>query len=168
MILMKVQKKLFILSVVILLFFVIYVYFYPAYQDQKVRSKLSAIHPVIQSCKTLVENAVHMTIESVLSQSLFICDGGVSSGVSIPNFLKSLSINSQGVILVTIDYRQVPELNPYSNLITFTPMISNTVPLSAADVRKNIKGWRCGNLKDGTTIPARYLPSDCIDTSGSL
>ena len=167
----KMQKsKKYITSITLLFLISIFLFIkflYPIYLEYKTQSKLSAINPVVQSCQKLIENAVHMTAETQLSQSLFICDGGASSGVSIPKFLKSLAVNSSGVIAITIDYRQVPELSPYSNVITFTPMISSSVPLAVTDVRKQILGWRCGNANDGTTVPAKFLPDDCIDASSS-
>ncbi len=138
-----------------------YRFLLPHFQDSQVSAQVSEILPAVESCKKLIANAVQTTTAPALSQSMFICDGGASAGVSIPKFLKSIAISAVGTITVTLDYRALPAVTPISNVLTFSPMVNQSDLLGAADVRKTIVSWRCGSPRDGTTIDQKYLPKSC-------
>lgn len=138
-----------------------YVFVLPAYHDYQVQSKVSEVFVSADACRAEVSQIVQRTSAPVLSTSLFGCDGGVSLGAKISRHLKSIAVSSVGKITVTLDYRSLSELTPGSNILTLVPLSDATTVLGTGDVHKSIFAWRCGSPKDGTTIPAKYLPTNC-------
>ena len=148
-------------GVIGLLSVVAYVYLLPAYRDNQVQKKLTEVFVSVDACKADVAQVVQKTSAPVLSTALFSCDGGASSGVKISRHLKSIAVGPTGGITVTLDYHSLLELTPITSTLTLVPLVDASTALRAADVHKTISAWRCGNPKDGTTIPSKYLPSNC-------
>jgi len=133
----------------------------PAYRDFQVQSKVSEVFVSADACRAEVSRIVQTTSAPVLSTSLFACDGGVSAGVKISRYLKSIAVRATGSITVTLDYRSLPDLTQTTSTLTLVPLLDATTVLRTSDVRKTIFAWRCGRPDDGTTIPSKYLPSNC-------
>ncbi|MFZ4478342.1 MAG: pilin [Rhodoferax sp.] len=138
-----------------------YLFALPAYEDYKVRSKVSEVFVSVDACRALVTQVVQSTSAPMLSTALFSCDGGASSGAKISRHLSSIAVRATGAITVTLDYRSLPELTRTSSTLTLVPLADANTALGSGDVRRPIFAWRCGSPQDGTTIPARYLPSNC-------
>ena len=140
---------------------VAYVFVVPAYHDYEVQNKVSEVFVSIDACRAEIAQIVRNTQAPVLSTSLFACDGGASAGAKISKYLKSIAVRSAGVITVTLDYHTLGELTPTTSTLTVVPLADANTVLGSSDVRKPIFAWRCGSPQDGTTIPSRYLPSNC-------
>jgi type IV pilus assembly protein PilA len=138
-----------------------YLFALPAYQDYKVRSKVSEVFVSVDACRALVTQIVQSTTAPMLSPTLFSCDGGASSGAKISRHLASIAVRGTAAITVTLDYQSLPELTRTTSTLTLVPMADANTLLGSGDVRKPIVAWRCGSPQDGTTIPAKYLPSNC-------
>ncbi len=134
---------------------------WPAYQNNQVKGQLAEVFMSTDVCKAEIAQTVQKTTAAALSTSLFGCDGGASSGVKISRYLKSIAIGPSGAINVTVDFRSLPELTPTTSTLTVVPLVDATTPLGTGDVRKTIATWRCGSPQDGTTIPSKYLPTNC-------
>ena len=145
----------------IFLCLVAYVYGLPAYHDYQVQSKVAEVFVSADACRAEVSKIVQRTTAPLLSTSLFGCDGGASSGVKISSHLKSIAVNSAGAITLTLDYRSLSGLTPFTSTLTLIPLSGTNTVLKTEDVNKVIVAWRCGNHQDGTTIPSKYLPSSC-------
>lgn len=140
---------------------VVYVGVLPAYQNYQVQSKVVEVFVSADACRAEVSQIVQRTTAPVLSTAVLSCDGGASSGAKISRHLKSIAVSSAGAITVTLDYRSLSELTPITSTLTLVPLSDKTTVLKTGDVNKVIFAWRCGNPKDGTTIPSKYLPSNC-------
>lgn len=140
---------------------VAYVYGLPAYQDYQVKSQVSEVFASADACRAEVSQIVQRTTAPVLSISMFGCDGGASSGVKISRHLKSIAVSSAGAITLTLDYRSLLGLTPFTSTLTLVPLSGPAAVLRTDDVNKTIFAWRCGSAKDGTTIPGKFLPSNC-------
>ncbi len=138
-----------------------YVFGLPAYREDQVRSKVAEVFVSTDFCRAEISQIVQRTSAPLLSTSLFGCNGGASAGVKISRHLKSIAIRATGAIVVTLDYQSLPELTQTTSTLTLVPLIDATTPLASGDVRKTIFAWRCGSLQDGSTIPGKYLPSNC-------
>ena len=144
-----------------LLILMAYVYGWPAYQDYQVQSQISEVFMSADACRVEVSQIVQKTSATKLSTSLFSCDGGASSGVKISRHLKSIAVGPAGAITVALDYHSLSGLTPYTNALTLIPLAGPNSVLTTDDVNKTISAWRCGSSNDGTTIPVKYLPSQC-------
>ena len=133
----------------------------PAYYDYQVQKKVAEVFVSADVCRAEIKQFVEKNSASALNATPFACDGGVASGVKISPHLKSIAVSRVGAITATLDYRSLPELSPATNVLTWVPLIDATHALGIGDASKTIFAWRCGGPQDGTTIPARYLPSDC-------
>lgn len=133
----------------------------PAYHDYQVQNKVSEVFVSSDACRAEISQIVQRTSAPRLSTSLFACDGGASSGVNISRHLKSIAVGPAGAITLTLDYRYLSDLTPYTNTLTTVPLAGPNSVLTAEDVNKTIAAWRCGSPSDGTTIPSKYLPSNC-------
>ena len=133
----------------------------PTYQDYQTRNKVSEAIATIAMCRTEIARIVRTTSADLLSTSLFACDGGASSGGQIPRHLKSIAVRATGAMTITLDHRFLPELTLATSSVTVVPMLDAKSALRTTDVGKTVLAWRCGSPEDGTTIPGKYLPTDC-------
>jgi type IV pilus assembly protein PilA len=155
------SKLLAVLGGVVVLGALAYVVAYPAYEDYQAKKQLEDVFASTDYCRTAVEKIIKTTTATELSTSLFGCDGGASGGVRISRHLKSIAIGSNGAMTVTLNFRSLPGLSPYTNTLTLVPLDEKANVLGLAGVRQTIHAWRCGSPSDGTTVPVRYLPANC-------
>ena len=144
-----------------LLAFAGYVLVMPAYHDGQVQTQVAEVFVSVDACRADVARVVQTTTAKELSTALFGCDGGASSGAKISKHLKSIAVGPTGAITVMLDFRTLAELTPTTSTLTAIPLSGPNTPLGTADVQKPLAGWRCGSPQDGTTVPAKYLPSGC-------
>lgn len=133
----------------------------PWYQNLQVQNKVAEVFEAVEACRAEVDRVVRSTAAPVLSTSLFVCDGGASSGAKISRHLKSIAVRATGAITVAVNPHSLPELTLATSTLTIVPMLDARTALKSSDVGKAIVGWRCGSIDDGTTIPRKYLPSNC-------
>ena len=129
----------------------------PAYQDYKTKAKISEVILAVYSCRAAVVNTVQPS-------------AAVDVSVVLPNacefrgtkYVKSGTVDANGLVTVKADESILPQLDATTNTLTLLPIQTGTTPLvGTTDGGKNIAGWRCGSVADGTTIPAKYLPGSC-------
>lgn len=133
----------------------------PWYQDLQVQNKVAEVFVAVEACREEVGKVVRSTSAPVLSTSLFVCDGGASSGAKISRYLRSIAVRATGAITVAVNHHSLPELTLATSTLTIVPMLDEKIAFRSSDVGKPIVGWRCGSPEDGTTIPRKYLPSNC-------
>jgi type IV pilus assembly protein PilA len=128
----------------------------PAYQDYTVRAKVSEIVLAASSCRTSLTEAVQSSNAVDISAVL-----PLACVVTPTKFVASVAVNANGVIVVTGDTTNLPQLAG-ANKLSLAPIQTGTTALvGTTDGGKTIAGWRCGLGTDGTTIPAKYLPASC-------
>ena len=128
----------------------------PAYQDYTVRAKVSEIVLAASSCRTGITEAVQSVNSTTIASTLL----PASCNIQASKFVLSGTASAVGVITVLGNQTTLPQLAGAFNTLTLTPMVSGAV-LVAGNGGAMIEGWRCGSATDGTTVPAKYLPSSC-------
>lgn len=72
-------------------------------------------------------------------------------------YVKSGTVNANGLVTVRADESNLPQLDATTNTLTLLPIqIVITALVGTTDGGKTIAGWRFGSPADGTTIPAKY------------
>ena len=133
----------------------------PLYRNAQVQHKVAEVFVSTDLCRATVAHAVQNSTGTALSQALFSCDAGASKGVRISQYLQALEVSERGAITVTLNFRELSALSPWTNRLTLVPLRADATPLTKADGGKTVGGWRCGAAQDGTTVPAKYLPANC-------
>ena len=129
----------------------------PAYQDYKTKARMSEVILAIYSCRAAVVNTVQPSTAVDISAAL-----PNSCEFTGTKYVKSGTVNANGLVTVRADETSLPQLDTTTNTLTLLPIQTGTTPLvGLTDGGKTIAGWRCGAAADGTTIPAKYLPSSC-------
>lgn len=129
----------------------------PAYQDYKTKAKVSEIILAVYSCRAAVVDTVQPS--TAVDVSVALLNACEFRGTK---YVKSGTVNANGLVTVKADESNLLQLDATTNTLTLLPIQTGTTPLvGTTDGGKNIAGWRCGSVADGTTIPAKYLPSSC-------
>lgn len=129
----------------------------PAYQSYTMRAKATEVILAVSSCRAAVIDTVQLSSRSDVSTLLpSACE------FTPTKYVKSISVDANGIIKVLVNEANLPQLDATTNMLTLLPIQTGTTPLvGTTDGGKNIAGWRCGSVTDGTTIPAKYLPGSC-------
>lgn len=132
----------------------------PAYQDYKTKARMSEVILAVYSCRAAVVNTVQPSTTPNVSAALpDACE------FKATKYVKSGTVNANGLVTVRADESNLPQLDATTNTLTLLPIQTGTTALvGTTDGGKTIVGWRCGSVADGTTIPAKYLPSSCRGT----
>lgn len=129
----------------------------PTYQSYITRAKISELLLTASSCRNSITEKVQSSSSSNISDVI-----KNSCTPSTTKNIKSIIINLNGVITISADENKLKPLSNTTNTLTLVPIQTGTTPLvGTTDGGKTIAGWRCGSPADGTTIPAKYLPSSC-------
>ena len=129
----------------------------PAYQDYKTKAKVSEIILAVYSCRAAVVDTVQPS--TAVDVSVALLNACEFRGTK---YVKSGTVNANGLVTVKADESNLLQLDATTNTLTLLPIQTGTTPLvGTTDGGKNIAGWRCGSVADGTTIPAKYLPGSC-------
>lgn len=130
----------------------------PLYQDYSTKAKVSELILAASACRTSVVADVQ---SSSIANVSTVLPNACSEFVSTKN-VRSVTVSANGIISVLADDASLTALTATNNLLTLAPIQSGTTALvGITDGGKTIAGWRCGASADGTTIPAKYLPSSC-------
>ena len=132
----------------------------PAYQNYSTRTKVTEAILAVYNCRTAVVDTVQLSPKVDVSTELpNACE------FKATKYVKSGVVNANGLVTVKADENSLPQLDATTNTLTLLPIQTGTTPLvGTTDGGKTIAGWRCGSVADGTTIPAKYLPSSCRGT----
>lgn len=129
----------------------------PAYQDYTVRAQFSEVVLAASSCRTSVLEVIQSS--SIVDISSFLTN---ACNFETAKYVKSVTVDSNGVITVSANEANLSALTATSNALTLAPIqTANNAFVGTTDGGKTIAGWRCGSAIDGTTIPTKYLPSLC-------
>ena len=129
----------------------------PAYQNYSTRTKVTEAILAVYNCRTAVVDTVQLSAKPNISTDL-----PESCEFKRTKYVKSGTVNANGLVTVRADESNLPQLDATTNTLTLLPIQTGTTPLvGTTDGGKTIAGWRCGSPADGTTIPAKYLPSSC-------
>lgn len=129
----------------------------PAYQDYSTRTKVTETILAVYNCRTAVVDTVQLSPKIDVSTEL-----PNACKFQATKYVKSGVVNANGLVTVKADETNLPQLDATTNTLTLLPIQTGTTPLvGTTDGGKTIAGWRCGSTADGTTIPAKYLPSSC-------
>lgn len=129
----------------------------PTYQSYITRAKISELLLAASSCRNSITEKVQSSSSSNISDVI-----KNSCAPSTTKNIKSIIISLNGVITILAYENELKPLTNTTNTLTLVPIQTGTTPLvGTTDGGKTIAGWRCGSTADGTTIPAKYLPSSC-------
>ena len=128
----------------------------PAYQDYTVRAKVSEVLLAMSSCRTSVTEVFQSgNALPAADNAAWGCTLGSSAA---SKYVASIGVSAGGVITATTGTGLGGTAD--STVISMAPS-SAAGTFTAAAAGNNVAGWRCGLGTDGTTMPAKYLPSSC-------
>lgn len=129
----------------------------PAYQDYTVRAKVSEVLLAMSSCRTSVTEVIQSgNALPAIDDAGWGCTLG---GSAASKYVAAIGVSAAGVITATTAGSglggtadgKVISMAPSKAAGAFDPATAGT----------NVAGWRCGQTGDGTSMPAKYLPSSC-------
>ncbi len=130
---------------------------FPTYQDYTAKAKISEVILAVYACRFDVVDTVQPSNKANVSIDL-----PSACLFQSTKYVKGGTVNANGLITIKANEANLPQLTAATNTLTLLPIQSGTTPLvGTTDGGKTIAGWRCGSTTDGTTIPAKYLPSSC-------
>jgi type IV pilus assembly protein PilA len=129
----------------------------PAYQDYTVRAKMSEVVLAASACRTGITEAIQTSAATIPTTTLpAACQVNPSKAVA------SGSADAVGKITIIANESNVGGgMTSSTNTLTLVPMLDASNAIDASNGGVTVHGWRCGNESDGTTVPARFLPSSC-------
>ena len=120
----------------------------PAYQDYTIRAKMSEVILAMSACRTSITETVQTNNAASLPTG---GNWGCESSVSTSKFVAKIRTNDDGAVQVlTTGFGD-------------TAIDGKTVHLSPTISGTSISAWLCGP----GTLPAKYLPGSCRDTTVS-
>jgi type IV pilus assembly protein PilA len=125
----------------------------PAYQDYTVRAKVSELVLAASACRTGVTESVQTAQTGSLPAA---GKWGCESSTSTSKYVATVQTNANGAIAIYA----TSVLN--ANIPTTAAVV--LAPNAAIVAGTSINGWLCG---PNSTMPAKYLPGSCRDTSVS-
>jgi len=125
----------------------------PAYQDYTKRAKVSELIMAASACRTSVQET-YQSASALPGANNWGCESTTIRTKYVADFVT----DDAGTITVTA--RNIaPDVDAL--VLTMTPLKDFAAGTPAAAAGDKIEAWRCGSPTDGTTIPAKYLPSSC-------
>jgi type IV pilus assembly protein PilA len=123
----------------------------PSIRVETARVKMSDALVAIGACRTMITELYNSGSDSPGAGN-WGCErtGGVTT------YVDSITTEDDGLIKVSL--RGFNDLRIDTHDLTMTPL-DNTG--SRAVDGSIVRRWRCGSVADGTTVPAKYLPSSC-------
>jgi type IV pilus assembly protein PilA len=123
----------------------------PAYQDYSIRAKMSEVILALGSCRTSITESYQSG--ATPGAGNWGCETTVGT-----RYVSALSTDDDGKVTVTV---QSISTSVNSSVVSFVPLQDPTTAATASADSQGLWGWRCGSEDDGTTVPAKYLPSSC-------
>ena len=123
----------------------------PAYQDYTVRAKVSELVLAASACRTGVTESVQTCQGSLPLAGKWGCE----SSVSTSKYVATVATNANGAIQI-LATAAINTNIPITAAVILSPDV--TPPVAGTSV----KAWLCG---PNSTMPAKYLPGSCRDTT---
>jgi type IV pilus assembly protein PilA len=128
----------------------------PAYQEYTIRAKMSEVILGMAGCRTSITEVYQSGPTSAPGANGWGCEIGATQAT---RYVSAITTGDNGEVTMTVQNIS-PSVN--NSLVTLVPMSTQTTPATmAAGSSQPLYGWRCGSASDGTTVPAKYLPSSC-------
>ena len=124
----------------------------PAYQDYTVRAKVSELVLAASACRTGVTESVQTSQTGSLPAA---GKWGCESSVSTSKYVATVATNANGAIEI-LATAAINSNIPTTAAVILAPDV--TPPVAGTSVR----AWLCG---PNSTMPAKYLPGSCRDTT---
>ena len=126
----------------------------PIYQNYVKRTRMAEVVLAVSGCRTPVSE-VYQAGGSAPAAGNWGCE--VSGPASAR--VQSVTTGANGEIKAVASSFGDAAID--GKILTLVPLIGGSVANAATDMGKTIVKWRCGNIQDGTTIPANFLPYSC-------
>ena len=123
----------------------------PAYQDYSIRAKMSEVILALSGCRTSITEAYQSGASPGAGN--WGCETSAGS-----RYVSAITTDDDGKVTVTV---QNLSSSVNSKVIAFVPLLNSTIVATASGDSQGLFGWRCGSSDDGTSVPAKYLPSSC-------
>ncbi len=126
----------------------------PAYQDYTVRAKVSEVVLAASACRTGITEAVQTAQSGSLPTA---GNWGCESSTSTSKYVAKVQTNNGGAVQVLVSSAFGATVIPTTGGVILAPSV-------AAAVGTPIAAWNCG---PNSTMPPKYLPGSCRDTTVS-
>jgi type IV pilus assembly protein PilA len=129
----------------------------PAYQDYTIRAKMSEVILGMSACRTPITEVYQSGPSAAPTADGWGCE--ITTASQQTKYLNAVHTDVNGVITGTV---QGISTVVNTSVITMVPLSTPTTPATfTVSSSQTLYGWRCGAIGDGTTVPAKYLPSSC-------
>jgi type IV pilus assembly protein PilA len=128
----------------------------PAYQDYTIRAKLSEVILGMSACRTSITEVYQSGPATAPGAGGWGCEVDTTQATT---YVSAITTGQNGEVTATV--RAIsPSVN--ASVVTLVPLAIDGNPATmTAGESQTLKGWRCGNGTDGTTVPPKYLPGSC-------
>jgi type IV pilus assembly protein PilA len=127
----------------------------PAYQDYTVRAKVSEMVLAASACRTSITESVQTAQTGSLPTA---GNWGCESSLSTSKYVAKVQTNSNGAVQVLATAAFGATVIPTTGGVILAPSVMPPVASTS------IGAWNCG---PNSTMPAKYLPGSCRDTTVS-
>ena len=127
----------------------------PAYQDYTVRAKVSELVLAASACRTGVTESVQTSLAGSLPTA---GNWGCESSVSTSKYVAKVQTNANGAIFVVGAGTTINANIPAGAGVILAPSVLPPV------AGTSVAAWNCG---PSSTMPPKYLPGSCRDTTVS-
>jgi type IV pilus assembly protein PilA len=127
----------------------------PAYQDYTKKAKMSELMLATSNCRTIITETLQSAPAMPTEPNAWGCESTSQSSKYV------LAVTTDATGTVTVKATGFSDDAIDNKILTLKPFgdVAATTPPSAGQA---VAVWRCGNSGDGTTIPAKFLPSACL------
>ncbi|MEO7392057.1 MAG: pilin [Ramlibacter sp.] len=125
----------------------------PAYRDYSTRAKMAEVVLAASGCRTAVTDVYQSGGQASVAAGAWGCE----SSIPTSQYVAKVDTSTNGKILVTARNlgAQIDGM-----VLTLAPTDAAGADLTYAS-NTNVIRWVCGSPGQGTTIPAKFLPTSC-------
>ena len=127
----------------------------PAYQDYTVRAKVSELILAASACRTSITESVQTAQTGSIPTA---GNWGCESSTSTSKYVAKVATNSNGAVAVFASSAFGTTVIPTTAAVILAPSVLPPV------AGTSVGAWNCG---PNSTMPPKYLPGSCRDTSVS-
>lgn len=135
----------------------------PAYQDYRVRARMSEVVLAASACRSAVsEHYLGRQANDPPGANGWGCEFGPGTPLSETStaYVRAVVTDENGRVSVQVRGFGLPDID--GQILTLTPLNASADVVSfPVDAGRPVHSWRCGLAADGTTIPPQRLPSTC-------
>ena len=129
----------------------------PAYQDYTIRTKMSEVILALGTCRTPITEVDQSGPTTAPAADGWGCE--ITTAAQQSKYVSAVHTDVNGIVLATV---QGISTVVNTSIVSLLPLSNATTGATfTAGSSQPLYGWRCGASGDGTTVPAKYLPSSC-------